>query len=101
MIKKKCRVCGKLISIKPFHAKKGWGKYCSIKCHAKAQIKGKWVECDQCGKRVWRTPKDFKRSKNNRPIGKRECQVTKGCRDQFKENGGGDSFESGNGGCDS
>jgi len=66
MVKKKCLICGKTFYIKNFHAKKGWGKYCSIKCHAKGQIKGKWVECDHCGKKVWRTPKDFKRSKNNK-----------------------------------
>ena len=66
MIKKKCLTCGKVLYVKKFHAKKGWGKYCSIGCHAKGQIKGKWVRCDNCGKRIWRTPRDFKKSKNKR-----------------------------------
>jgi len=66
MVKKKCRVCGKYIWIKNCHAKKGWGKYCSKKCQAKTQIKGKWLECDYCGKRIYRTPKDFKRSKSKK-----------------------------------
>lgn len=66
MVEKKCRVCGKTFFTKEFHAKKGWGKFCSIKCRTKGQIKGKWLKCDYCGKPVWRTPKDFKRSKRNR-----------------------------------
>jgi len=66
MPSKKCKICGKGFHIKPFHAKKGWGKYCSIECRTKAQFKGRWVECGYCGKKIWRTPKDFKRSKRNK-----------------------------------
>ena len=66
MIQKKCLICGKKFFIKKFHAKKGWGKYCSIKCHAKAQIKGKWLQCDYCGKKIWRTPRDFRKSRSKR-----------------------------------
>ncbi|MCX5703080.1 MAG: HNH endonuclease, partial [Candidatus Omnitrophica bacterium] len=66
MPNKKCKICGREFYVKPFHAKKGWGKYCSIKCRTKAQFKGKWVECAYCGKKIWRTPKDFKRSKRNK-----------------------------------
>lgn len=66
MVKRKCRICGKEFYIKEFHAKKGWGKFCSIKCRTKGQIKGKWVECDYCGKRIWRTPKDFRRSERKK-----------------------------------
>lgn len=63
---KKCRICGKTFYIKPAHLKLGWGKFCSIECRGKAQLKGKWVKCDNCGKKIWRTPKDFKRSKNKK-----------------------------------
>lgn len=66
MLKRSCEICGKPLFVKEFHAKKGWGKYCSIKCHAKGQKRGKWVECDYCGKSIYRTPKDFRRSKNRR-----------------------------------
>lgn len=66
MVENKCRICGKIFFTKEFHAKKGWGKFCSIKCRTKGQIKGKWLKCDHCGKPVWRTPKDFKRSKRNK-----------------------------------
>ena len=75
MVKRKCLVCGKELWIKKAHIKRGWGKYCSRKCFAKTQIRGKWVECDYCGKRIWRTPKDFKRSK----IKKFFCSVNCHC----------------------
>jgi len=66
MVKRKCKICNKEFYIKEFHAKKGWGKYCSIKCRSKGQEKGKWVKCDNCGKEIYRTPRDFKKSKNKR-----------------------------------
>ena len=66
MVKKKCIVCGKDILIKKCHAIKGWGKYCSKKCQAEAQANGRWLECNNCGKKIYRTPKDFKRSKSKK-----------------------------------
>ena len=75
MIRKKCLVCGDDVFVKNYHEKKGWGKYCSKACQAKDQIKGKWLECDNCGKQVYRTPKDFKRSKS----GKFFCSVNCHC----------------------
>ena len=66
MVKRKCLVCGKEIWTKKSNVKRGWAKYCSKKCQAKAQIKGKWVECDYCGKKIYRTPKDFRRSKSKK-----------------------------------
>ena len=66
VIKRKCLVCGKVLFVKPYHAKKGWGKYCSKKCQSKTQIKGRWVKCDYCGKQIWRTPKDFRRSQSKK-----------------------------------
>jgi len=66
MIKKQCFICGKDIYIKKYHAKKGWGKYCSKKCQFKGQEKGKWVECDYCGEKIYRRPKDFQRSRSKK-----------------------------------
>jgi hypothetical protein len=66
MVKRKCKICGKIIWLKRCHAKMGWGRYCSKKCQGRSQIKGKWIECDYCGKKIYRTPKDFKRSKSNK-----------------------------------
>ncbi|MCF7887203.1 MAG: HNH endonuclease [Candidatus Omnitrophica bacterium] len=69
-------VCSKTLRVKPSHAKKGWGKYCSKKCQAKTQIKGKWVECDYCGKKIWRTPKDFQRSNSKKFFCSRGCHCS-------------------------
>ena len=66
MIKRKCLICGRGISVKESNAKRGWGKYCSKKCQAQAQLKGKWLECDYCGKKIYRTPRDFKKSKSKK-----------------------------------
>ena len=73
MLKKRCAICGKDILVKESNARRGWGKYCSKQCQFKGQIRGEWVKCDYCGKKIWRTPKDFKRSKS----GKFFCSV--GC----------------------
>jgi len=62
----KCKICGSEFYIKPFHAKKGWGKCCSIKCRSKAQRNGKWVECVNCGKKIYRTPRDYRKSGSKR-----------------------------------
>jgi hypothetical protein len=66
MIERKCLICGKLFLIKKFHAKKGWGKYCSIKCRSKGQKNGKLVGCSYCGKKIYRTPRDFRKSRSER-----------------------------------
>jgi len=75
MISKRCIVCGKEILIKRWHAEQGWGKYCSKKCQSKAQVNGRWVFCNNCGKKIYRTPKDFKRSQS----GKFFCCVSCHC----------------------
>ena len=76
MIKKKCLVCGKVIWIKKSHVKLGWGKYCSKKCQAKIQAKGKWLECDYCGKKIYRTPRDFRKSKSKKFFCSKKCHCS-------------------------
>lgn len=66
MIKKVCKICGKEFFIKESHAKKGWGKSCSVKCRNKSQLNGEWVECVNCGKKIYRTPRDYRKSKSKR-----------------------------------
>lgn len=76
MVIKKCLVCGKTLRIKPSHAKKGWGKYCSKKCQAVMQVKGKWLECDYCRKKIWRTPVDLRRSNSKKFFCSRNCHCS-------------------------
>lgn len=33
-----CKICGKKRYVKLYHIKKGWGKYCSMKCLGKSKI---------------------------------------------------------------
>lgn len=66
MFRRKCKICGETFYIKDFHAKKGWGKYCSIECRTKSQFNGKWVKCVNCGKKIYRTPRDYRKSKSKR-----------------------------------
>ena len=75
MVRKKCLVCGKEIEVKESNLRRGWGKYCSKKCQAASQRKGKWVECDYCGKEVYKSPKDIRRSKRNKYF----CSVSCHC----------------------
>lgn len=70
-----CRICNTEFYIKPSHQAKGYGKYCSRKCLAKGQLKGKFVECDICSKKVWRAPKDLPKSKSGKYFCSKSCQT--------------------------
>lgn len=66
MVEKKCKICGKVFFIKNFHAKKGWGKFCSTECRTRGQYNGTWVRCASCGKEIYRTPRDFGNSRSKK-----------------------------------
>ena len=71
----KCRICGKEFYVKPSHLRRGWGKYCSKKCQNKGQLKGRFVYCSQCGKKIWRIPRDLKHSKSGKFFCSKSCQA--------------------------
>lgn len=71
----KCRICGKEFYVRPNHLRRGWGKYCSWKCKCKAQLKGKFVYCETCGKKIWRMPRDLKHSKSEKFFCNKTCQT--------------------------
>lgn len=70
-----CRVCSKEFYIKPSHLNRGWGKYCSMTCSARAQMKGKVVVCFNCSKEVYRSPKQLNRSKSGKFFCTKSCQT--------------------------
>lgn len=72
----KCKICGKGFYSKPFHINKGWGKYCSIKCRTKSPFNGKWVECVNCGKSIYRTPRDHRKSRSKRFFCSQSCHCS-------------------------
>ena len=60
----KCRKCNKEFYIKPSHQKLGFGKYCSVVCRPEGQKRGYEVNCNICEKKIWKSPKELKRSKS-------------------------------------
>jgi hypothetical protein len=72
---KKCNICGKPFYVKPYFLKKGHGKYCSRECQFKGQLKGKFVECDECGKTVWKMPHDIRHSVSQKFFCSKSCQT--------------------------
>lgn len=44
----------------------GWKQYCSSECQFQARISGKYKNCRTCDKKVWRTPKELKKSQTKR-----------------------------------
>lgn len=70
-----CKICNKEFYAKPNHIERGWGKYCSKKCQSKAQMKGEFVNCEGCGIKIWRTPRDFRKSKSGKFFCNKSCQT--------------------------
>ena len=70
-----CNICPKEFYVKPSHQKIGYGKYCSIKCKAECQQKGKFIKCDICRKKSWKMPKELKHSKSGKFFCSKSCQT--------------------------
>jgi len=75
MIEHECKICGKHFLIKPSHAARGWGKYCSQACRHLGQRKGKYVACHWCSAMIWRMPKDLERSVSGYYFCNRKCSM--------------------------
>ena len=71
----KCKICGKIFYIKPFHKKKGWGIYCSKNCQNEGQKTGEFISCDTCRKERWQTPREIKHSKSGKFFCGKSCQT--------------------------
>jgi hypothetical protein len=71
----KCGVCNKSFYVKQCYQKLGWGKYCSISCRSKSQLKGMDVICDVCGKKVHRSPYQIVHSKSGNFFCTKKCQT--------------------------
>ncbi len=68
-----CKRCGRNFYVKPSHVLRGWGKYCTAKCLHLSMKTGRLVKCHTCFKDVYRTPRHFKRSANNKFYCSKEC----------------------------
>lgn len=71
----RCKVCLKEFYVKPSHQKLGWGKFCSRDCQWQAQLKGRYVNCFTCGKKIYKAPKALNRSKSGNFFCNKRCQT--------------------------
>lgn len=71
-----CKICGNRFYAKPRHIKIGWGKFCSDRCKFIGQRRGKFVNCDYCGKSLYRSPKELLKSKSGLYFCSRSCHAS-------------------------
>lgn len=69
----KCIICGKDFYVKQSHFKIGWGKYCSKECQFHGQKTGKKVQCGYCGKTIYKSKRDIRRSKSGKNFCNKSC----------------------------
>lgn len=70
-----CLICETKFYVKPSHKLLGWGKFCSVECRTKGQLKGKNVVCATCGEVVYKPPLALKRSKSGKFFCSKVCQT--------------------------
>jgi hypothetical protein len=71
----KCKICSKEFYSKPNWIKKGWGKFCSLKCSREGRKKGKLMACHVCEKIVYKAPKALLGSKSKKYFCGKSCQT--------------------------
>lgn len=71
----KCQHCSNTLYVKPNHQKLGYGKFCSRRCTSESKKRGKYISCEICSKRAWKTPKDEKKSKSGLFFCSKSCQT--------------------------
>ena len=72
----RCHICSKRLYIRPNKRILGWGKYCSKSCQNISQRKGKEFKCEQCGKRLIRTPSQVTKSMTGYFFCNRSCSIS-------------------------
>ena len=72
---RKCKICGREFYVKPSRLKRGEGKFCSKKCQFEGQKKGKFVNCEVCGKKIWKRLHELKHSKSGKFFCSKSCQT--------------------------
>lgn len=75
MPKVNCKVCDQSFYTKPFLLKRGWGLYCSRKCHYLSMKIGHKIKCEICNKFVYRSLGKIKNSKSGKFFCSKSCQT--------------------------
>lgn len=61
--------------MKPSQLKYGWGKYCSVTCRNKSQLKGNMFKCFICGREIYRSPTEQRHSEGGKFFCSKLCQT--------------------------
>ncbi len=70
-----CSICKKEFKTKPYHIRRGHGKFCSRLCHYRSMKTGKIVNCGTCGKELYRIPRRLQISKSKKYFCNKSCQT--------------------------
>lgn len=72
---RECKSCKNEFKVKQCHIDRGGGKYCSVACRHKGQLKGKVSKCYICEKNVYKSPSKAKHSKSGYFFCSKSCQT--------------------------
>ena len=70
-----CQICQEEFYVKNWYLKAGWGRYCSVNCRNKSQLRGIMVRCKACKKEVYKSPSKFSHSKSGNFFCNKSCQA--------------------------
>ncbi len=70
-----CKICKNEFYTKPSHVKMGWGIFCSRKCKNTGSQERKIIPCFTCGKLLFKTASQIKRSKSGKSFCNKSCQT--------------------------
>jgi hypothetical protein len=70
-----CKLCRARFYAKPNWIKRGYGKYCSSACQHEAQKTGKYIFCDSCGKKTWKTKREIRKAKTKTYFCSKDCML--------------------------
>ena len=72
---RKCNICDKEFTTKPYFLKHGGGKYCSAKCQYVGIKTGSMKACAICGKESYKKITQINRSKSGKFFCNKSCQT--------------------------
>lgn len=70
-----CKTCGNLFYAKPGHVRRGWGIYCSRKCHYADTLEKIEKHCGTCAKKVFVPRSKVSCSKSGKFFCDKSCQT--------------------------
>lgn len=72
---KNCAYCNSEFYVKPYHLKRGWGRFCSRICLSRGRKTGEQVTCHVCQRQVYRMPSEIKKNNQGKTFCSKSCQT--------------------------